>query len=702
MLGGDANPKAFKGAAMPNRLAQEQSPYLLQHADNPVDWYPWGEEAFARAVAEDKPVFLSVGYATCHWCHVMAHETFENDEAAKLLNELFINVKVDREERPDVDSVYMTVCQLMTGSGGWPLTVIMTPDKKPFFAGTYFPREGDFPRPGMMNLARQIALAWNNERDKVHDAAGQIMSHLSAAAVPPVDPDAPLPDEQSATIAAESLAQRFDATHGGFGSAPKFPTPHYLLLLLRQSAATGDPKYRNMALATLAAMRRGGIFDQIGFGFHRYSTDQEWLLPHFEKMLYDQAMLTLAYAEAYQATGQELWSRVVHETLTYVERDLLDPTGAFHCGEDADSEGEEGKFYVWDAREVDRVLDEAGQDADLFKVAFSIRADGNFHDEATREPTGLNIPHLTKRRAEIATDAGISEQELERKLEAMRETLYEEREKRVRPQLDDKVITDWNGLMIAALARSGRVMDEKDPLDAADKALDFLEKTMLSGDVLLHRYRHGDAAIPGFIDDYAFLAFGALELFEARGEPRRLELAIRLAEILLARFEDDEGGFFITDVDAETVLVRQKEYFDAAIPSGNSATLWVLAKLATLTERDDFRDAAERLRRAAAGQLKTTPAGFCFMLCAARLLGENARLVALAGDARADVEPMQQALRTRYLPETTIFVARAELSGMVGPLADLDLTAAGAYIRTPDGWDGPYTDPDALLKTLDQ
>ena len=455
----------------PNRLIHEKSPYLLQHAYNPVDWHAWNEEAFQKARAENKPIFLSVGYSTCHWCHVMEKESFEDSEVAALMNEAFVSIKVDREERPDIDHVYMTVCQMMTGSGGWPLTIVMTPYKKPFFAATYIPKASRFGRPGMMELIPRISEVWRNRNKEVLESAENMTTALqSMEKENPGDPlEAGVLDK-----AYQELAQRFDKTYGGFSGAPKFPTPHNFLFLLRYWMRSGRLNALNMVEKTLHEIRWGGIFDQIGFGFHRYSTDKEWLVPHFEKMLYDQAMLALAYLETYQATGNTLYADTAKEIFAYVLRDLRSPEGGFYSAEDADSEGVEGKFYVWTEQELRKILPPG--DADLLVRVFHIQKEGNFREEASGKSLGANIFYTGRSLEDMASELNVSAQDLKKRIECARSRLFEAREKRIHPHKDDKILTDWNGLMIAALARGTQVLGEKTYADAAGSAVEFILK----------------------------------------------------------------------------------------------------------------------------------------------------------------------------------------------------------------------------------
>ena len=502
-----------------NRLIFEKSPYLLQHADNPVDWYPWGDEAFDRAAKERKPVFLSIGYATCHWCHVMAHESFEDSGVAALLNKDFICIKVDREERPDIDSIYMTVCQMMTGRGGWPLTVILTPEKKPFFTGTYFPKKSRFGMTGLIDLLPRIAQSWQERRDDLLASAEEISAALRNEQEKPAED---FPDISLLHMGYEELARQFDPENGGFGRAPKFPAPHTLLFLLRFWKRTGETRALSMVEKTLTSMRSGGIFDQIGGGFHRYSTDAQWQVPHFEKMLYDQALLVMAYTEAYQATHNPEFRKTTDEIITYVIRNLTSPEGAFFSAEDADSAGGEGAFYLWTADETEKVLgkDDAGVAARFFGITHA----GNYQGEETGGEQNI----LTRKSsiADMASSSGISEIELESRLESIRTKLFIARENRAHPSRDDKVLTDWNGLFIAALAQAARTFGNEKYLESARTAMKFILTRMRSADGgLLHRYRGGEPAIPAFGDDYAFVIKALIELYESTFEPSYLSSA---------------------------------------------------------------------------------------------------------------------------------------------------------------------------------
>jgi uncharacterized protein YyaL (SSP411 family) len=637
-----------------NRLCNEKSPYLLQHADNPVDWYPWGEKAFEEARKADKPIFLSIGYSTCHWCHVMERESFEDQEVAGLMNDAFICVKVDREERPDIDQVYMTACQMMTGSGGWPLTIIMTPDQVPFFAATYIPKDNRFGRAGMLELIPRIRTIWNTRRDEIMKTAGSVASALQEMSA---DRQGDELDASILEIATEQLTRRFDVQHGGFGGAPKFPTPHNLSFLLRQWKRTGNQQLLSMVEETLLKMRRGGIHDHIGFGFHRYSTDERWLLPHFEKMLYDQALLMLAYSEAYQATGKEVYARAASEIATYILRDMQSPEGAFYSAEDADSEGEEGRFYLWTEDEVRQVL--PADEADLVVRAFNVEPNGNFRDEATGHRSGANILHTDKSLEDLALELETDVEELGHRLDAARQKLYLYREKRIHPYKDDKILTDWNGLMIAALAKAGSVLDKPEYVDAAGGAADFILAQMRQGDGrLLHRYREGSAQIRANLNDYAFLVWGLIEIYEADFDVAYLEAALHLSELTLRHFWDDEnGGFYFTPDDGEQLLVRRKEAYDGAIPSGNSVAMLNLLRLSRMTGDPDLETHAWKISKSVSGAVKQTPVGHTQFLSAVDFgLGPTYEVV-IAGKAdEGDTRAMLRALGSRFIPNSVVLL----------------------------------------------
>jgi hypothetical protein len=688
----------------PNRLIREKSPYLLQHAHNPVDWYPWGEEAFAAARDLDRPVFLSIGYATCHWCHVMEHESFEHPEVARLMNEAFVNIKVDREERPDIDGIYMTVAQLLTGHGGWPLTILMLPDRRPFFAATYIPRESRYGRIGMLELVPRLREAWVGKRGELTDSAAAIHDALIQHAA---GADAPATlDEASLRQGHIELAGQFDRERGGFGRAPKVPTPHLLLFLLRYWHRTGAEAPLAMVRQTLAAIRAGGVYDHLGFGLHRYSTDREWLVPHFEKMLYDQAMLVLACTEAWQATRDPALARMARETLAYVKRDLTSPDGAFFSAEDADSEGEEGKFYVWT---LDELREAAVEDGDLAAAAWGVEAGGNYHDEATRAPTGRNILHVRRPLAEVAAPLELPEPELAARLERARERLLAWRATRARPLLDDKVLADWNGLMIAASARAGWALGDRDFVDMAERAAEFLWSTLWRDGDLLHRYRDGQAAIGGSLDDYAFLTWGALELHRATQDPRHLERAIRLADAMLERFWDHEhGGLFFSPAGRDDLIVRMKEIGDNALPSGTSVAFHDLLWLARLTGRADYDERAGALGDACSRQVAAHPSGAAFFLVGLDLaVGPSQELVVVGDLDHPDTQALLDVAREGFYPRLVVLHRPPGDGGRIAELAPvvrgfgLVSGKPAAYLCQGFACERPLTAPGELRELLE-
>ncbi|MEE9369813.1 MAG: thioredoxin domain-containing protein [Pontiella sp.] len=622
-----------------NRLAQEKSPYLLQHAHNPVNWYPWGDEAFEEAKKQDKPIFLSIGYATCHWCHVMEHESFENEEIAKLMNEAFICIKVDREERPDIDNIYMTVCQMMTGSGGWPLTIFMTPDKKPFHTATYIPPDQRFGRLGMKQIIPRVSAAWNTQRDSILDSAGQITEALAK------QNEQPSGEELSSSLLNQGykeLMGQYDSRKGGFGAQPKFPTPHRLVFLLRQGEKDGI----NAAEHTLEEMRKGGIFDQVGFGFHRYSTDSDWLVPHFEKMLYDQALLAIAYTEAYELTGKPIYKRVTEEILTYVLRDMTTSGGGFYSAEDADSEGEEGLFYIWDTTELKTLL---GDDAAFVSEVWNITDEGNFKDESTGQKNGKNIPHLS----DLPNSANGE------RISKSTEMLFDVREKRIHPLKDTKVLTDWNGLMIAAFAKAGRAFGNQKYIDAAIKANAFVESDMtIESSILWHRWREGDKLVQGHLEDYAFMIFGLLELYESTFDIHYLEMALKYNDILSKSFIDEvNGGYFMTADSAEELIVRPKEFYDGAIPSGNSVQMLNLLKLARLTGRSDMEEQAAQVGKAFGSMMNRSPSNFSQALIALQFAkGEPVEIVVVGNRKDDTTKQMLAFINSVYKPGKVVLL----------------------------------------------
>jgi uncharacterized protein YyaL (SSP411 family)/cytochrome c biogenesis protein CcdA len=599
-----------------NRLIHEKSPYLLQHARNPVDWYPWGPEAFERALAEDKPVFLSVGYSTCHWCHVMAHECFEHSDVAELLNKHFVSIKVDREERPDLDEIYMHATQLIAGRGGWPNSVWLTPDGRPWFAGTYFPREDAAGRAGFKTILKRLNETWNNRREDVEvqannlsNAIRQMSSGIALAATKELTRDV-------VDSAINELRSSFDHKNGGFSGAPKFPPHSSLSLLFYEYRRTKDDALLKMATKTLDAMAVGGMRDHIGGGFHRYSTDAEWFVPHFEKMLYDNAQLARSYVDGHLVTGNEDYRRVAVETYEWVIRDMTDKDSGFHSALDADSEGVEGKFYLWTRDEVVEILGK--EEGEFFCGIYDIQDGGNFREEATQQLSDGSIAHLDRPLDEVASNMGLTPAELNSRLAKDRQKLLERRERRIRPHLDDKVLTDWNGLMIGSFAYGGRLLDEPRYTKAAENTADFIFTRMWEDGKLLHVYRDGDARLNGYLDDYAFLADGLLELYETTNNDRWLEWTKELADAMLGAFQDKrDGGFYFTSSDHEDLLSRSKDPFDRAIPSGNAVAAGVLARLGRLTGEENYLNASVRTMGAFNGSIQRSPVGATTLVIAA-------------------------------------------------------------------------------------
>jgi uncharacterized protein YyaL (SSP411 family) len=711
-----------------NRLARERSPYLLQHAANPVDWYPWGDEAFARARSEDKPIFLSIGYSTCHWCHVMEHESFENEEIARLLNRDFVSIKVDREERPDVDRVYMSFVQATTGAGGWPMTVFLTPDLKPFYGGTYFPPTSRWGRPGFADLLSELARVWKEDRPRVDQASAELFERLkmvtgsnggalAQSAVAGAD---------ALDVALDQYRQTFDARHGGFGQAPKFPRPSELLLLLREKARRGSGAAADaalqMATQTLRAMALGGMRDHIGGGFHRYSVDAEWRVPHFEKMLYDQAQLTLAFLEAAQATGDDFCATVAQDTIDYVLRDLRDPAGGFYSAEDADSlppGGEdatparkvEGAFYVWTDREIEERL---GADAAIARRRFGIEPGGNAPQDPQGEFRGQNLLYVAQSIDDVGRRSGVSADEVLAALGRIRRTLVEARSERQRPHLDDKVLTAWNGLMIAALARAARVLGDEaaaSSLDAARRAAGFVRERLWRADdrTLLRRYRDGEAAIPGYAEDYAYLIWGLLELFQADGDPDLLDWALTLQARQDELFWDArEGGWFSTTGADPTVLLRLKEDYDGAEPAASSVATLNLLSIAHLTGSADALSKAERTLGRYGPRAGAAARVIPMMLTALSAWhAPHAQVVVVGGRSSADTKALLAALATRYLPFAVVVpvepgAQQASLAARLPFVAAMAMKdgQATAYVCRDFTCREPVTSAEAMLEQL--
>jgi uncharacterized protein YyaL (SSP411 family) len=678
---------------MSNRLANENSPYLLQHADNPVDWYPWGEEALAQAREQDKPILLSIGYAACHWCHVMAHESFEDPETAAYMNEHFINVKVDREERPDLDSIYMNAVVAMTGQGGWPMTVVLTPEGKPFFGGTYFPPQ---PRHGMASFRQVLASivqAWQSRRDEIEESAGKITQHLSrsiALSGEKSDLNEALFDQ-----ALDRILSRFDSNYGGFGQAPKFPPSMTLEFLLRMHLQRSDDMALHMSEHTLQKMAYGGMYDQIGGGFARYSTDTYWLVPHFEKMLYDNALLSRVYLHAWQVTGKPLYRRITEETLDFVVRELRHEDGGFYSSYDADSEGEEGKFYVWQPEEIRQVLDD--DEAELVTRYYDISESGNWE--------GKNILHVPRQPEEVAQSMNMDVDEMEARLETARQKLYHARARRVWPGLDDKVLTAWNGLMLAAFAEAGRDLNRPDYTEVAVRNAQFLHDHMRrQNGRLLRTWKAGsEAKYDAYLEDYAYLADGLLALYQNTFDIRWFNWAQELADIVLDHFRDEaHGGFYDTADDHEELVQRPKDVQDNATPSGNAMAAQVLLKLTLYTGDSRYWDVAEEAVAALHEPMAEHPTAFAHWLCAAAFILGQPREVAIVGDhGFKDTEALIETVFAQYRPN---LVTAVGYKGDVVPLlADRKLIddKATAYVCRRFVCQQPVNEPEALAQQLE-
>ncbi|HEX7087673.1 MAG TPA: thioredoxin domain-containing protein [Vicinamibacterales bacterium] len=712
---------------MANRLAREKSPYLLQHAHNPVDWYPWGEEAFARARAEDKPIFLSIGYSTCHWCHVMERESFEDPVIAEVLNREFVPVKVDREERPDIDRVYMTFVQATTGSGGWPMSVWLTPDLKPFFGGTYFPPDNRFNRPGFMEVLQAVSRAWRNERQRIEQSADAVVASLREAAT-----SAPgggtIAGPDALTLGVAGFAQQFDRRHGGFGTAPKFPRPSELLFLLREHARTGDAVPREIALYTLQAMALGGMRDHVGGGFHRYSVDAEWRVPHFEKMLYDQAQLVVACLEAAQASGNRFYADVAEDTLRYVAREMTHPGGGFYSAEDADSvppeaaqagSGQphkvEGAFYTWRAQELRDLL---GDDYAVFAARYGIEEQGNAPFDPQGEFTGKNLLYTARSLDEVASQTERTRDEVDEALARARMTLFRSRLERPRPHLDDKILAAWNGLMIGAFARAARVLRAETfgladaaPTHAAtaERAARFIRDTLWDADrgVLRRRFRDGEAAIDGYAEDYAAMAWGLLELFQATGNPEWLRWADELQQRMDERFYDPaDGAWFSTSGDDPDVLVRHKEDYDGAEPSPTALALINLQVFVHLREDEARRRRIEQTLARFGPQLGQYARAVPMVMAALSAWHAGIGQAVIAGDPDGDAAPLHRELAAHYRPFlVTIPIAdedRGALARELPLLASMGRIdgKAAAYICENFTCQAPVTEPGGLRELL--
>ncbi len=589
-----------------NHLRGEKSRYLKQHADNLVDWYPWSDQAFEKAKSQDKPIFLSIGYSSCHWCHVMAHESFEDEEVAELMNRTFISIKVDKEERPDVDKVYMKIAQAMSGKGGWPLNIIMTPDKKPFYAATYITKERKNNRLGLKDLTNRVRYMWDKDREKLLSTGEKVISTLKER----VKRSTARKDTSILERAYNELRDSFDSKFYGFGNAPKFPSPHNLLFLIRYYENTDESNALDMVIKTLDSMRKGGIYDHIGYGFHRYSTDRKWKLPHFEKMLYDQAMLVIAYTEAFRITDDKKYKKIAKETIEYVIRELKDESGGFYSSQDADVDGIEGGYYIWTQEEIDNIL---GDESDKFKKVYNIESKGNFLEESTGERTGKNVLYINKDTSTLSEEFQQGEDHLKDELERMRESLYENRGKRERPGKDKKVLTDWNGMFVVALAKAARIFEDEEMLKNAKDGLDFILQELSSDEHLYHRYIDGDVGIEGMLDDYVYLIWALIEIYRMTEEEEYLNKAGKYTETMIDRFWDDENsGFYFSS--NEELPLKEKEVYDGAYPSGNSIALFDLVYLSKETGRSDFSKKSNEMIKLFSSQIESSPSQYTMFL----------------------------------------------------------------------------------------
>jgi uncharacterized protein YyaL (SSP411 family) len=627
-----------------NRLINETSPYLLQHAHNPVEWYPWGEEALTKARTEKKPILLSIGYSACHWCHVMEHESFENEEIAALMNENFVNIKVDREERPDLDQIYMNAVQMMTHHGGWPMTVFLTPEGVPFYGGTYFPPQDRYNMPGFPRVLISLAEAYRERPNDVAETAAAVIKELERLSIGRESSE--LLTSELLDSAYRGTVKTYDPVNGGFGDAPKFPPAMTLDFLLRTYHRTGRPQALEIVSHTCRKMAEGGIYDQLGGGFHRYSTDARWLVPHFEKMLYDNALLSRLYLHYYQLT-QEDWARGIAEgILDYVVREMTDPAGGFYSTQDADSEGVEGKFFVWTIDEVKSVLGE--EDAKLFSSYYNITEIGNFEGE--------NIPNVTRSLEEVATEANVTREQLEESLERSRLKLFEARERRIKPGRDEKILTAWNGMMLASFAEAAAILDREDYLEVARRNARFVLDNLRADGLLLRTYKDGKAKLNAYLEDYAFLSDGLLALYEVSGEFEWFEEALATVNKMIEEFWDEpEGGFFYTGKSHEALIVRSKDFFDNATPSGNSVAAEVLLRLAALTDNDDYRRLAVSILRQVAEPMRRYPSGFGRMLCALDFHLGTPKEIAIIGDPEfEETRALRREVWRHYLPNKVV------------------------------------------------
>jgi len=677
-----------------NHLIKETSPYLLQHAHNPVDWYPWGDEAFAKAKAENKPILLSVGYSACHWCHVMAHESFQDEEIAKLMNDYFVNIKVDREERPDVDQIYMNAVQMMTHHGGWPMTVFLTPEGVPFYGGTYFPPQDRYNMPGFPRILISVAEAYRERPDDVLETSSSVLKELRRLSTVGGS-DEPI-GEALLSAAYVGMIRSYDSVNGGFGGAPKFPPAMALEFLLRTNARAGNKEALNIVSHTLKKMAEGGIYDQLGGGFHRYSTDANWLVPHFEKMLYDNALLSRLYLHYYQATGDEHARDIAEGTLDYVLREMTDARGGFYSTQDADSEGHEGKFFVWDIEEIKSVLGDSG--AALFNDYYNVTSEGNFE--------GKNILNVTSSIEDVARRFNVESSQVESVIEQSRQKLFAVREKRVKPDRDEKVLTAWNGLMLAGFAEAGAILDRTDYTEAARRNAEFVLTNLQRDGLLLRTYKDGEAKFNAYLEDYAFFIEGLLTLAETSGELKWLKESLSLTEQMVQEFWDEEnGGFYFTGKSHEQLIVRSKDYFDNATPSGNSVAVAVLLRLGVLTDNDDYRNRAAAILHEISDSARRYPSGFGYALSAADFYFSTPKEIAVVSPDREALTGFLREIWRTYSPNKVVAAATVEESASANQIALLQNRPllegkATAYVCVHYTCKEPVNTPEQLATQL--
>ena len=678
-----------------NRLIGETSPYLLQHAHNPVDWYPWGDEAFQKAKSENKPILLSIGYSACHWCHVMEHESFENEKIAGLMNELFLNIKVDREERPDLDEIYMSAVQMLTGRGGWPMTTFLTPEGKPFYGGTYFPPEDRGGMVGFPRILKGVAQAFRERSDDVAKSAAQIIGNLQRMSE---SPEATQQFSKDIVVrSAEQLGQAYDAENGGLGKAPKFPNAGVYEVFLRAHHQSKNERFLVMLVHTLEKMANGGIYDHLGGGFHRYSVDAKWLVPHFEKMLYDNAQLLRSYAHAYAVTKIPLFKQVVEETMGYLLREMKHGEGGFYSTQDADSEGVEGKFFIWSEREVNEIL--GAEDAAVFCRMYDVTEQGNFEGE--------NILHPILTVEQASKYFGRPEQAIKSLVTEAKAKLFRAREKRIKPFRDEKIITAWNGLMLSGLAAAIRLDAKPEYLEAGNQIIDFFADKMMRDDFLLHTYKDGQAKLLGFLDDYAFFAMGLVDFYEASFERSALDYALQLTDVMVKEFWDsDGGGFFYTGTSHEELISRSKPFFDASVPSGNSLAAQLLLRLHALTGDERYRTHGEKVLQHFYSAMERQPYGLAHMVCAVDFYLQQATEIVVIGNLTDDTtERLIETIHSRYLPNAVLQVVEPnENFQSLSPLLRDKRQLAGkptVYVCRNNTCSAPVTDVAALAKLLE-